>query len=269
MEEPIRILSDLHLAHPASKVDRVEALRPLLAGARTVIFNGDTCEQSCWEWREQGDEALVALKDLCAEEGVTPVFLPGNHDPEIADRGWLELAGGAVFITHGHALYPEVAPWSHEFLFRKDEVWNLVEERRRVGTDLSHHWETTRLVTEILKPKVARKLGKKGGNFLLSALWPPERCYNILRVWLTMVATADQFAQRHRPQAKLFLFGHFHRPGVWPRGSRSIINTGAFMRGAQPLVGELRDGWFRLRAVEQGGGEFRLGAARSTMRISE
>ena len=42
MNEPVRVLSDLHLGHKVSRIDHVSALRPLIAGAGTVIFNGDT-----------------------------------------------------------------------------------------------------------------------------------------------------------------------------------------------------------------------------------
>ena len=263
----VRILSDLHLAHPASQISRVESLRPLIAGARTVIFNGDTYEQSCRDWREEGETKLCELKTLCEEEGASPLFIAGNHDPEISDRGWLDLEGGRIFLTHGHALCRGVAPWSHEYLRRKKEILQMVAEREGGGDDLAHHWETTKLITEALKPKGARKMGKKGRKYLLSAFWPPERFCNIVRVWLNMVDTADDFVARFRPEAEIFLFGHFHRIGIWQRKPRMICNTGAFMRGAHPLVAEISDRWLRLFSVERDGETFRLGPARSTIRL--
>ena len=60
----VRILSDLHLAHPASQIGSVESLRPLIAGADTVIFNGDTCEQTRVEWRKEGAERLAELERM-------------------------------------------------------------------------------------------------------------------------------------------------------------------------------------------------------------
>ena len=45
MNEPVRILSDLHLGHRVSRIERTSALRPLIAGAGTVIFNGDTWQE--------------------------------------------------------------------------------------------------------------------------------------------------------------------------------------------------------------------------------
>jgi predicted phosphodiesterase len=267
-EEPVRILSDLHLAHPASQIDRVESLRPLIGGARTVIFNGDTCEQSCVDWTEEGEARLGELLELCSQEGAAPVFLAGNHDPEITARGWLDLAGGKILVTHGHAIYPGVAPWTHEYLFRKKEILRMVEERRCAEADLAYHWETTRTITQVLKPERARNLGRMGRNYLLSAAWPPERCFNILRVWLTMVDMANQFVQRFRPKTEVFFFGHFHRAGIWQRDDRIICNTGAFMRGARPLVGDLSDGWLRMFSVDKANGEYHLDGAQTTILVA-
>ena len=39
---PVRILSDLHLGHRVSRISSVECFRPLIAGAGTVVFTGDT-----------------------------------------------------------------------------------------------------------------------------------------------------------------------------------------------------------------------------------
>jgi predicted phosphodiesterase len=261
--EPVRILSDLHLAHPASTIGRVSSLRPLLEGAGTVIFNGDTCEQCYHAWRDAGAEKLEELQALCAEVGATPIFLAGNHDPGISSAGWLELAGGALLITHGHAIFPTVAPWSHEYLRKKVAIRKVERERRADGAALRHRWETTRLITKLLMPDRPRRLGRKGRNYLLSAVWPPDRCFHILRIWLTMVGAADRFVARYRPGTQVFLFGHFHRAGVWKRSGRILCNTGAFMRGSTPLLAELREQRLAIFPVRHRGGSFRMGPLRS------
>ncbi|MCU0753303.1 MAG: hypothetical protein MUC40_09850 [Akkermansiaceae bacterium] len=53
MKQPVRVFSDLHLGHSVSRIGRVSALRPLIAGAGTVIFNGDT-------WQELAEPLLRA-----------------------------------------------------------------------------------------------------------------------------------------------------------------------------------------------------------------
>ena len=37
------------------------------------------------------------------------------------------------------------------------------------------------------------------------------------------------------------LFGHTHRPGVWRRSQRLLINTGAFVTFAKPLLVEIKN----------------------------
>ena len=51
-EEPIRIISDLHLAHPGSSVVDVAQLSPVLEGVKTLIFNGDTIEERMKQYHD-------------------------------------------------------------------------------------------------------------------------------------------------------------------------------------------------------------------------
>ena len=69
MKEPVRILSDLHLGHKISRIESVSALRPLIAGAGTIVFNGDTWQELALPFRERSEVMLDELKGLCAEEG--------------------------------------------------------------------------------------------------------------------------------------------------------------------------------------------------------
>lgn len=265
LREPVRILSDLHLAHPASEIRTVDSLRPLLEGAGTVVFNGDTCELSCADWRARGEEQLQELRELCEAEGVATRFLAGNHDPGLTEEGWLELESGKIAITHGHALYWSVAPWSPEFVRNKRKIRELFESRREFESSLAGRWETTRMVTELLKPTRARSTGKRGRLYLLSAFWPPERCFQILRVWFGMVRAADRFAGRYFPASRFLLFGHFHRSGIWTRGGRTLCNTGAFMRGSKPLLAELRDRQVTVKDVVARDGLFLCGPAKTVV----
>ena len=147
MKEPVRILSDLHLGHKVSRLDRVESLRPLIAGAGTVIFNGDTWQELAEPWRERSEKMLDELKLLCADEGVEAVFLSGNHDPGWPGRGWVELAGGKIIVTHGDALLFASSPWKREIILSPQRVaalWDQhpdadhqVEERLRVARQIA------------------------------------------------------------------------------------------------------------------------------------
>lgn len=264
----LRVLSDLHLAHPASPVRAVKDLRPLLAGMGTVVFNGDTCERNCDAWDAAGGERLAELRDLCAEEGVCPVFLTGNHDNRISGQGWLELLGGTLLVTHGDMFFRTVAPWSREYLARKTEIRRILEERGDPPGDLRHRWETTCLVEDALRVHGDPAFRRTGRLYLMSALWPPERPMAMLWAWAAMFRKAREFLDRYRPEARVLVFGHFHRPGVRWCDGRLLVNTGAFMRGASPLAVDLQDGSLQVRRVERDpGGAYRPGAGRELVRL--
>ena len=273
VEEPVRILSDLHLAHPASRLQRTESLRGLLAGARTVIFNGDTCEQKCVAWLERGEGMRQELEELCGLLGIEAIFVAGNHDPFISSRGWLELYGGQVLVTHGHMIFPRSAPWSHEYIRNRTRILELLAEREEQGVgqdgDLTYRWRTAELVTEEMVPPPSPALGRRGRRYPLTAIWPPRRALNIAWVWATMVAQTSKFTEHYRPQARFVLSGHFHRSGIWKRRGRVLCNTGAFMRGSRPLAIDIQGGRLSVRRVERDGQEWRLAPAHAEFLLEE
>src|SRR3984957_7305668 len=112
LEEPIRILSDIHFGHPASMVESPEQLLPLLSGVKTVVFNGDTVEMGLVEDRVQAQANLEAIGAFCLDAGVRPIFMNGNHDPMVSSASHLDLADGAVLVTHGDMLFHDISPGS-------------------------------------------------------------------------------------------------------------------------------------------------------------
>ena len=258
-EEPLRVVSDLHLGHPNVLIDSVGTLRPLLEGARTVVFNGDTCELIHAAWRSRAERLLGDLRMLCGDLGVRPVFLTGNHDPGISDLGWLDLAAGAVMVTHGDLILPEVVPWSHQYLLRKKEVRALLRSRNADGESLRYRWQTVQMVEELLRTDCNRTPERKGMFHHMGALWPPARVFAILHGWATMFGAAERFVEHYRPEARVLIFGHFHRAGVRRRGSRFYCNTGAYMREAKQTVIELNEGNVAARPVGWEGDRLVLG----------
>jgi predicted phosphodiesterase len=240
MNEPVRILSDLHLGHQVSRIERVSALRPLIAGAGTMVFNGDTWQELARPFRERSAAMLEELKALCAEEGAATVFLSGNHDPGWPGSGWLELAGGRIIVTHGDALFFEGSPWTREILAcgkLVEELWRQyptadqdAEERLRVARDIA------RTLCSVEYP-----LGRRFILRAWDAACPPQRALKIIRAWLTQGAAGARFCERYFPQAEALVIGHFHRHGCWRKNRRLVINTGAFMSPGRAHLVEWHD----------------------------
>ena len=66
---PVRVLSDLHLGHSGCVIEKVAQLEPLIEGAQTVVFNGDTFEQMESRFRERSGAMLEELKMMPFADG--------------------------------------------------------------------------------------------------------------------------------------------------------------------------------------------------------
>jgi predicted phosphodiesterase len=234
---PIRILSDLHLAHPGCRIESIDDLRPLFEGVgERIIFNGDTIEQRHAEFVEIGSSWLEKLKSLGVEYGLELTFIRGNHDPFISDLDYVALGKrDQILVTHGDVLYPNISPWSPRVERMHDEwerLWDQLEPE--VAKDLEVRCDYT---------DQARRLGftyhddfKRGRFALLRTLirlgWPPRRPYKILETWLTAHRVAGDFAETYRPETGTLIFGHTHRAGDWKVGGRRVINTGGYISAA-------------------------------------
>lgn len=250
MKQPVRVFSDLHLGHDVSRIERVSALRPLIAGAGTVIFNGDTWQELAEPFRARSAEMLRELETLCAEEGVDAIFLAGNHDPSWPGRGWVELAGGRIVITHGDALFHAGSPWKREVLAAKhriDDIWSRhpgaesdPESRLQVAREIALELRTT-------NPPRGRHLFQR----VWDAAMPPQRALWILAAWLTQGAAGNRFCERYFPKAEILVIGHFHRAGCRHSGRRKIINTGSFLDPGKAHWVEWNDGWLSHGEIEE------------------
>jgi UDP-2,3-diacylglucosamine pyrophosphatase LpxH len=258
VDEPVRILSDLHLGHKVSRIEEVSTLRPLIAGAATVVFNGDTWQELARQFSQRSAEMLEELKAICQEEGARPIFLPGNHDPGWTGPGWVELAGGRIVVTHGDALLIGSSPWKREILLNEDHIARLWEQH----PDAGHHLEARLKVAG----KIARELctveHPTGRSFLartFDAVIPPSRAVVMIESWLTQASAGGAFCDRYFPQAEMLVIGHFHRVGSWRVGPRQIINTGSFMSPGEAHWLEWNDGWLSRGRIDESHGDCRIG----------
>lgn len=228
MKEPVRILSDLHLGHQVSRIDRVSALRPLLAGAGTVIFNGDTWQEMPGPFLERAKTMLAELRALCAEVGVETIYLPGNHDPGWDGRGWVELAEGRIIVTHGDSLLFDGSPWKREILTGNQEVRELWSQHPDAAHDIRERLQLARRIAVDLC-----SVDYPAGRHFIQRAWdavvPPRRALRMIESWLQRAAAAGRFCDRYFPEAEVLVFGHFHLHGCWNHRGRLVIDTGSFM----------------------------------------
>ncbi len=227
MKEPVRILSDLHLGHKISRITHVEALRPLVAGAGTVIFNGDTWQELALAFLTRSTAMRDELLTLCFEENATAVFLPGNHDPGWPGPGWIALAGGKIIITHGDSLLHDGSPWKREILANPDKVASLWATQPAASHDPTARHSVAREVARGLC-SVEYPTGRHFFQRAWDALQPPRRALKIIHAWFTQAAAGGSFCESYFPAAEFLIIGHFHYAGCWETHTRCIINTGSF-----------------------------------------
>ena len=268
MTLPIRILSDLHLGHRVSRIESSESLRPLIAGAGTVIFNGDTWQELARLFFERSAEMLKDLKRICAEEGVEPVFLSGNHDPGWPGPGWVELAGGRILVIHGDSLFDDGSPWSREALTQQPEVAELWARHQAAVNDPAARIVLAREMAILLRAREYPK-GKKLWQRALDAVNPPSRAFQMIRVWTTQADAAAAFAERYFPKAEIVIKGHFHRAGIWRKRGRLVINLGAFMNPCPALWADFDGQQLRCGRVDESGPTYQLGDPYGVWRLPQ
>ena len=250
MNEPVRVLSDLHLGHKICRIEQVSALRPLIAGAGTVIFNGDTWQELAAPFLNRSTVMLEELKSLCREEGAEAVFLAGNHDPGWPGPSWVELAGGRILITHGDALLAAGSPWKREILVngrRVDELW---KRHPTADRDPTERLAVAREIAQELC-SVEYPTGRSFFQRAWDAINPPKRAGIMIEACLNQASAGAKFCADYFPTAEILIIGHFHWRGCWLRDGRRIINTGSFTTPGRAHWVEWSDGWLHWGLINE------------------
>jgi UDP-2,3-diacylglucosamine pyrophosphatase LpxH len=268
MKEPVRILSDLHLGNRLSRIAAVGQLRPLLEGAGTVVFNGDTWQEIAPVFYERSREMLEELRALCADVGCAAVFLPGNHDPGWEGTGWLELAEGRIVVTHGDALLAGGAPWKREILLGGDAVRAAWQRHPAAVRDAAERHRVAREIS-IALPTERHQMGRGFWQRAWNAMIPPERGMQMIAAWALQGAHGAEFCERYFPQAELLVTGHFHRHGSWLCDGRRVLNTGSFVNPGRAMWVEWHDGWLSRGFVEESAAAFRPGPTVDLWRLEK
>jgi predicted phosphodiesterase len=260
---PLRILSDLHVGHPAGLIRDIAELSPLLRGVHRVIFNGDSVEMRFLAEREIGHRNIREIGELCLANGTRPFFINGNHDPVASSASHLDLAGGEVLVTHGDMLFHDISPWSHEAriigaahdqLLAEFEEDALADFEKRLFA-----LKKAALALEMhdlpIRPGPLAKLA-----VLLRESWPPWRPLLIIKCWIETPGEAERIARTFRPDAKFMIIGHTHWSGWWRRRGLTIINTGSYMAFSNRLMVDVTEKELQIRRVVRRGGEYHPGA---------
>lgn len=247
MREPVLILSDLHLGHGGSVVGDISMLEPLLQDCQTLLLNGDTWQQLATNFRVLGAKLYADLQDVCRKKNIDLVILPGNHDPDDSDHGWVTFADGAVAVTHGDGVYAEGAPWSRMALRLSREIaleWEIGEP-----TCIDTRITLCQKIAHLLIPP---HISKSRNIFLRiwDAITPPERAFRMIVCWWCMVEQTRRFSRDYFPRAKVIICGHFHRAGIWDDGKILVINTGAYMPPGGALWCEWHNNQLRVGRVQ-------------------
>ncbi len=254
----IVILSDTPLGRPSCAALSAEALRPLWRGASHLIVNGDLAEVHHPQHWAQAAQQTMHLLDLCEKDAVALTLLSGNHDPFISEVRHLHLADGQVFVTHGDALHPAVAPWSPAAgRMRKAHE----EALAAIEPDSRNHLESRLAASQHASCAEWTQLEKEASHSTVRGmLLRPWAIVQVLHYWQVFLKLVSSFMEEHAPQARFAILGHTHRPGIWTINNRVIINTGAFGFPGRPRAVCLDDGRLEVWPIRCRGGLYEFGS---------
>ena len=141
--------------------------------------------------REEARQLFEELLELARMRGVTVDLLRGNHDPE-GGAGVIWLADREVLVTHGDAIYDDATPWSREIGHYRAEVNAIIEKYKPQNHLAAACADRAKEIALVLKVIPLPKLPPPF-NFFATALWPPSRTLEMLRVWRGMGEAGGEF----------------------------------------------------------------------------
>lgn len=271
--ETIRILSDLHFGDHASRITRLPQLRPLLDSVAHLILNGDTLDTRPGPLPAHTAECHAAVSDFFPREVAHVSLVTGNHDPDLSPLHHLDLAGGAVCVTHGDIFFDDLVPWSNDTpLIRQRLAAEFRSLPSALHHDLAQRFALVRRVAASIpqRHQAERNRLKYAIRFLADTVWPPTRVARIIQTWRHAPTLAADFVRLHRPRARFVIAGHTHRRGLWrtPDGV-TVINTGAFCPPGGSYTVDLTADKLTVRDIVRCGGEFRPGETVATFPLAD
>lgn len=256
MAERIVILSDLHLGRPRHSAGSAERLRPIWQGASELLLNGDTAEVHHRQQWSQAARQVLRLFDMCEDDDVTLTLISGNHDPFLSDVRALTLAEGQVFVTHGDALHPAIAPWSPRARHMRRafaKALSALDPESRGS--LEHHLEASQHAGHAEWQLLADETHRPS---LWSVIMHPFAFAASMRWWGLYPYMASAFAAKYAPEARYVITGHTHFSSIRHIRGRTIINTGGFGFHRRPFAVVIEDGTLFVHKIVRKGEMFEL-----------
>ncbi len=255
----LRVLSDLHFRDATSKLERLEDLGPLLEGVSELWINGDLCDNQSGMTAAELDD----IRGYFIERVPRVHFITGNHDPDISNEHEAHAAGGRVWACHGDVFLDDIVPWSR---VRSELLRRMAALRQNFPEVGFESFEERMFVMRKTCQGFVRECDPEHRDRLhllrriVTELFPPRQPWAILRTWWKFGDWAAQHTAQWRPNAQVILTGHVHFPRVWRRGSRTIINTGAFCGPLGAFVVDIIDKKVIARRVTQRQGAWHPGS---------
>ncbi|MEM9111020.1 MAG: metallophosphoesterase family protein [Planctomycetota bacterium] len=246
MPQKTLILSDTHLGRPNSVT--ADALRPVWQGVDELVINGDAAEVQVPWLRGQAVRELDRLEALARADGARLTLISGNHDAYLTDRRCLQLANQQILVMHGDALHPAVAPWTRYAKSLKQRTESELAKKQH--TDLAARLDIAQHVghSEFLRDYVLSKAGEHTVRRLLAR---PIEIPKVLWYWRQEALMGQRFLEQYASKARYLIVGHSHRAGIWRRGGRVIINTGAFMFPGRPWCALVENGRITVHRIKR------------------
>ncbi|MFM7260723.1 MAG: hypothetical protein ACKO3W_08975 [bacterium] len=239
------ILSDLHLGRPGGARD-ARSFEALVADFDRVIVNGDVAELHHARFQRDAEIQLELFRDLCLTRGIRLDLIAGNHDAFVSDLRALDLADGAVYITHGDAFHPAIAPWSpYAASMRRSYADAMAATKPGIPED-----EARFAAAREASLAEWRTMGEGAHvSTLTNMAVRPHRVLAVLAYWARFPAVAAGWAERFAPQAGTMIVGHSHRAFVKSIGGLKIVNTGSFGFPGKPHAAVLEGSTARVHRI--------------------
>lgn len=224
----IVVLSDLHLGLPSAPAPR--ALAPLLEGATRVVLNGDSTELATQRFAGRAAAELEALRQEVVAAGAECVVVAGNHDPGSSPILHVEMLGGQVLATHGHAFHPMIVPWARH----ARQVAARHAEAFEEGADLPALERSLHAADQAARLERVLEAAETPLAELASMCIRPWVSLEIVAYWRMFPELAVRFRDAFSPRARVMVCGHSHRAGAWWHRACLVLNTGCFTFPGSP-----------------------------------